>query len=52
MIKQIRLALLQLKIECNCRVEHGAEGAAHLTFVEGELEKIIEMVDKLTGENE
>ena len=34
--------LLNLKNEINCRREHGAEGAAHLAYIEKKLSEIIE----------
>ena len=37
--------LYVLKNEVNCRVEHGADGAAHLTYVENAIGKIISITE-------
>jgi len=37
--------ILELKSEINCRAEHGAEGEAHLRYIEKELEEILPEVE-------
>lgn len=44
--------LLKLRNEVNCRREHGANGAEHLAYIEGELDKIIQTVREEYEEEE
>jgi 20S proteasome alpha/beta subunit len=37
--------ILKLAIECNCRAEHGADGAEHLRYMEERLRELIEVDD-------
>lgn len=41
-LKQLAAALLSLANECNCRAEHGADGAIHLLNIEKRLRKLAE----------
>jgi hypothetical protein len=38
---ELRESILQLRIEVNCRIEHGAESGGHLEYVQSKLEAIL-----------
>lgn len=44
-VRESRGAILDLRSEVNCRHEHGADGAAHLRYVEGKLSEIVRKID-------
>lgn len=41
-MKDLLHAIQQLKIEVNCRIEHGADGVGHLKFIESKLQEILD----------
>lgn len=43
--KVMREAVLRLRTEVNCRVEHGAESGGHLEYVQKELDAILDIAD-------
>lgn len=40
-IEKLHSGILRVAIECNCRAEHGAEGAEHLLAIEKMLRELI-----------
>jgi hypothetical protein len=38
---ELREAILRLRIEVNCRIEHGAESGGHLEYVQTQLDSML-----------
>lgn len=43
-LEKLAEAVLHLRIEVNCRIEHGAKSGGHLEYVQEELDKILSTV--------
>ncbi len=38
---KLREAILQVRIECSCRIQHGAESGGHLEYIQTKLDTIL-----------